>query len=251
MSKVGPAPTRCEVDHGNISNLAVSREKKRNFASSFRPIIICLSIFGIDFKWQEQRSWLSQLLIYCSISFWVLVNTSVFVYAMTTINEEGKPPETLLDYCFFYGSVFADYVQIVGTYVAIVLATWQHGGQLVKAFQMIENLFEINDQLYDQLRIISIVGVVLCIATVSFTYMIFVNSCPLTLVYTLGNGLSNLVHDILPNLYDRTRNLLQCYFDYLHIHKFVSGHVLRFCICAGYAIGGDSKTSRRCLANGS
>lgn len=139
--------------------------QKDNFGSSFRPIFTLLRCFGVDVQWGEQRSQRRQLLAHFIFIFWSFVNTAIVILNTGRKIDMlvGKPRKEVIKDAIDTACAL---VQIVGIFFAFVLATKQHGHQLFEAFQRLEIHFPNDGKILNRIRRVSILTVVIILATV-------------------------------------------------------------------------------------
>ena len=142
--------------------------KTRNLEWCFRPMLICLRIFGVDFKWNQQRSAVKQNLIRLICLFWLVI-TALTIYGLgndlydntqkiVQKNNFRKVSYNIKESCLM--------VEIGGIYSTLVFFTWKHSQKLVESFKQIEIHSEIDKKTYQRLRTTIIIGVFLSILSV-------------------------------------------------------------------------------------
>ena len=127
--------------------------KLGNLEWCFRPMLVCLRIFGIDFKWNQQRSFVKKTLIRLIGLFWLIIVVAT-VYGLGVDLYEIYLKEEKKKYEIFSIKIKKSCL-IVETgviYAAFVFSTWKHGQKLVKSFNQIEIHSEIDRKTYHRLR---------------------------------------------------------------------------------------------------
>lgn len=146
---------------------------QENLARCFRPISICLKIFGIDIQWKQQPSSAYQYLLRLMCIFWSIVNVlvatgiaiqlSVVIQNLNVANHtttmeslrSSKP-----------GNLISSIVESTFLYAALALATWKHGQQLVESFKQIETCNSTDQEAYRKLRIGTLIATFVAIFSV-------------------------------------------------------------------------------------
>ena len=135
---------------------------------TLQPILVSLRFFGIDVRWKDERTTSYYYLIRLAKLFWLLLNVSVVSYlAFYQYGIEMCHLSKLHKY-FYFIPLINDHMMSAGVYAALQLATWQHGRDLVQAFQLIEANFEISKKHCVRIRYLSAVAIVLFIIAVKF-----------------------------------------------------------------------------------
>ena len=138
--------------------------KMENLEWCFRPMLICLRIFGIDFKWNQQRSSVTQNLI---CLFWFIINVAVMcgigmdLYDNIYIGKKTKYGRTSEKIKFL-----SHIVEIGGIYAAFLFSTRKYSQTLVDCFEQIEIQSVIDKKTYHQIRSSVVNGIYLSILTV-------------------------------------------------------------------------------------
>ena len=144
-------------------------DSKNNFSWSFRPMLIAFRIFGIDLKWDEQRSSTSQQIIRLICTFWFITNTAILldygVYFCTE-NETANNSSFLYQ---FTGNIdrTVGCVETAGIYSALLMTSWKNGQQLVESFKQIQNRCSFNTKIYRKLRTLAIIGIIFSVTVVN------------------------------------------------------------------------------------
>ena len=152
----------------NASKIA-EEVKKENLEWCFWPMLICLRIFGIDFKWNQRRSFLTQNLIRLICLFWSIITVAT-IYGLgmdlheNFLNAENSNYRRVSQKTKFFCLI----VEIGGIYAALVFSTWTNGQKLVESFNQIEIYSEIDKKTYHQLRYTIVIATFLSILTVSY-----------------------------------------------------------------------------------
>ena len=140
--------------------------KDRGLTWCLQPILICLRLLGIEFPWQEQHNPFYRCLICVVNLFWLIVNVSVASYLAVDQFYEQYVFKSQLDKYFFYISSLTGLLQTAGIYAALVLATWQHGHDLVGQFHFLETHFQVGQDSYVKIRRIVIAAIAFSITAV-------------------------------------------------------------------------------------
>ena len=146
--------------------------KMENLEWCFRPMLICLRIFGIDFKWNQQRSYVSQKLISLICLFWLIVITlTIYGLGLELYENILKVEKTQYKIVSQKIKFFCLAVEIGGIYAASAFLNWKHGEKLVESFNQIVIHSEIDKKTHHQLRNTIIIAFFLSISTVTLTIM--------------------------------------------------------------------------------
>ena len=144
----------------------------------FQPMLICLRIFGIDFKWSQQRPSFTQNLIHLICLCWfITIALTMYGHGLDIYDNMSKPPKNKYHQVSYKIKWSCLMVEIVGTYATLVFSTWKRGQQLVQYFNQIEIHSEIDKKTYHQLRRTIIILIFLLILTVrlKFKYASFIS----------------------------------------------------------------------------
>lgn len=142
----------------------------------FRPMLICLGMFGIDFKWNQQRSPAKKNLIRLICLFWfITIALTMYGHGLDIYDNISKPPKNKYHQVSYKIKWSCLFVEIVGTFATLVFSIWKRGHQLVRYFNQIEIHSEIDKKTYHQLRRTIIISMFLLILTVrlKFKYAFF------------------------------------------------------------------------------
>lgn len=147
-----------------------------SFASSFRPILTCFRLLGVNLVWQEESK--RKLALICIGSFlWFLANMSncAYLFARSFSDEISDYDGDLMHYYSNKIALIVEHIQSTGVYAAQVWASWFHGHQLLDAFLRIEKKYQTSTEIYTKIRRAAIIGVTLSIVSVPLTIFSFRN----------------------------------------------------------------------------
>ena len=148
--------------------------RMENLEWCFRPMLICLRIFGIDFKWNERRSFFTQNLIRLIGLLWLIINVLVTYEIGIELYETFSSVQQLKQKTVSEKiRTCCSIVEIPAMYAAFLFSTWRHGRKLVESFNKIQIRSEIDKKTYQQLRVIIIISIFLSVLIVRFTFIIY------------------------------------------------------------------------------
>ena len=226
----------------NNGQTQTSEEQQENLSWSLFPIISCLKLAGIDFKWFTPSSPTRRCLTWFICFFWFVVNTAVAfdigIQISNPNDEFNKTTEKFSDKMSWCAII----IETGGIYVTLVFVTWQYGQEMAESLQKIEIVNILNKQTYNKLRVAALIGILLSIIEVKFSsyYLELSTSLQsvnlLFVLYFLDDTKSNL---LLVGIHRRTAycetfgwNLS---FNITHLHEPCRTTVLSigmFCCCS-------------------
>ena len=141
--------------------------KMENLEWCFQPMLICLRMFGIDFKWNQQRSSVTHNLIRLICLFWFIINVAVMCGIGLDLYEDMlKVKQTKYEKTSEKIKFLSYIVEIGGIYAAFLFSTRKYSQTLVDCFEQIEIQSVIDKKTYHQIRSSVVNGIYLSILTV-------------------------------------------------------------------------------------
>lgn len=169
MKRINPLPTSSSAP----SKMRVIPDNP-SFVWSFRPILIVLNVIGVDLNWGEQQTRVRRYLINFSRLFWLMNNiwsiVTVTQYQLSNYSAIGKDAYAL------HIDVISYQIQGSGIYVALILATWLHGKQLVEVFTQLETQFRFKSNMHGKIRRVATIAVVLSTIAVIINAILYYES---------------------------------------------------------------------------
>ena len=133
---------------------------------SLRPLIVFVSLIGIDFGQVERRRRVVHFAVTCYALLWVAIDASTNIIFMVLKYEDLKHSEFILILrLFFMYCIFA--VQVLGCHFGLVWASCFHWAKLSGLLLKICHSIELDGRFYKVIRKLSLFGVA---AILSVTY---------------------------------------------------------------------------------